>query len=297
MKCNSCNQSSFSSLISFDDKKISVKRCQNCSLISLYPKNKPKVISDEYINLDDKFVTYIQKNRSSQYKKDLSIIKKYIKKGKLLDIGSSYGFFVNEANKAGFEAEGIDPSKTATLIAKKKFPKINTVMGEFESQKITNKYDVITLYSVLEHTVDPSFVLNKINKILRNKGIVNIRVPDSDGVLVKIIWAIHKFSFGKITKPSKSLYLINNSYKHYYHFNKKSLLKILRKYNFEILEYYRENSLNPKSLKKRAEVGSEDNQLSFLNIAPIRILIQLILFGARIFKKGDEIVIFAYKND
>tara|TARA_B100000674_G_C37855386_1_gene922117 strand:+ start:68 stop:727 length:660 start_codon:yes stop_codon:yes gene_type:complete len=97
-----------------------------------------------------------------------------IRKGKLLDIGAGGGEFVYIANKNGFNAEGIEPNIGYSEFAKNEYgEKITT--GEIE--EITNQYDIITIFHVMEHLPSPSKAFEKIFSHMSKKGILFVEVP------------------------------------------------------------------------------------------------------------------------
>ncbi len=94
-------------------------------------------------------------------------IKQFISIGKLVDIGAGVGLLVDEANKAGFDAIGFEPSNVSVGAAKKYFgvKLINCELPKATpSKKLRgglkkNAIDVEVVNHVLEHIENPKKLL------------------------------------------------------------------------------------------------------------------------------------------
>lgn len=112
----------------------------------------------------------------------LKEVKKYKKKGKLLELGSYDGSFIGESLRQGFNAWGIDinPYKT-------KNPRVNTrtIKGEIRDLKqYKNKcFDIIIAFNILEHVLVPAETLEGMKRILKDDGIMIISVPNIDTLI------------------------------------------------------------------------------------------------------------------
>ena len=86
----------------------------------------------------------------------------------LLDVGCGSGRYVQLAQDSGINATGIDKIPQHTPYTKQ------VSVEKFSSEK---KYDVITLYHVIEHITSPEEMLRKIKTILEPDGLLVIEVP------------------------------------------------------------------------------------------------------------------------
>lgn len=101
-----------------------------------------------------------------------------LKTGKLLDIGSGSGHFLNKMKNAGWDVSGIEINKKARDQSVKKFSV--DVMDPKDLILLKNEnYDCITLWHVLEHFHDPFSYAREIKRILKPGGICIIAVPNS----------------------------------------------------------------------------------------------------------------------
>lgn len=99
------------------------------------------------------------------------------KKIKILDVGSGLGIFPFKMRKKKYDVTALDPDKRSCLHLTKNL-KVKAVHGDFLKIKIKKKFQLVTLNKVIEHVTNPQKMLNKVKKILFEKGFVYIEVPD-----------------------------------------------------------------------------------------------------------------------
>ena len=105
-------------------------------------------------------------------------IEKHAPGKKLLDVGCSYGYLLNEAKVKGWDTLGIDYKDDAVKSAKEKFG-IDVLKGSFEETKFDERsFDVVAMAEVVEHLINPIPFLKTIHKILKDDGILFITTPD-----------------------------------------------------------------------------------------------------------------------
>ncbi len=109
------------------------------------------------------------------------------KSGKLLDVGCAYGYFVELAQSAGFDAYGFDPSAYAVSQARKLVGKSRIAQGTISEVRYKeNTYDVITLFDVFEHLQDPVTDLKKLRRMLKPDGIIIIATGNAQSFAAKV---------------------------------------------------------------------------------------------------------------
>ncbi len=199
-------------------------KCTRCGLIFVSPRPKKDEISKfypkkTYWNSNAKS-GFWKKRRESLYGKTLyKEISKRTTRGKILDIGSGTGLFLSGLKEKGWKVSGIDISKVATEISDKEFGiKIKT--GDFLTTNFpTNHFDTVSLNGTLEHMYKPKEVLEKVAKVLKSDGLLEITVPNMEGLGAKI--------FGK------TWYGIDVP-RHLYHFTSRTLCDMLLRSGFKI---------------------------------------------------------------
>ena len=164
-------------------KKINVEiyECLICKTgYSKYIPNNLSEIYDLNSEVQDKIKSH--KKRSKYFIKKfgterLRFIKKFKKKGSLLDFGCGTGEFINFAKKQ-FKVNAFDFSLELS-----KFVEANYNIKTFSNlEKLKKKFDVITLYDVLEHVENPVQLLKRLNNNLKKNGIIIVYSPNKNSL-------------------------------------------------------------------------------------------------------------------
>jgi len=170
MKCKLCQNTKFGLL--FRKNGFEIKRCSQCNLVRTF--GDVKKIYDEY-HRDDDYKKYEQMFRNI-FQKRYNLVSKFIKKGKVLEIGSATGTMLSIFKENEWEVLGIEPSQSSKVARKRG---IKTKSTTFEKAKLPNNYyDVVIINHTLEHVNDPLGTLIKVRGVLAKGGIVYIDVPN-----------------------------------------------------------------------------------------------------------------------
>lgn len=100
-----------------------------------------------------------------------------LKKGRLLDIGCGTGDFLKHMESFEWEVDGIETDEGAKEIAEEKLGK--KIKDKIDLIK-KEKYDVITMWHVLEHVYDINECLKNINTLLKKGGLLIVAVPNCE---------------------------------------------------------------------------------------------------------------------
>ena len=283
-------------------KEESYRRCPFCGTIYLSRLNAPPV---EYEK--DYFFDAYKKQYGKTYLEDfpnlvemgrrrLAIIKTLGKKAgnwnpgnlapRLLDIGCAYGPFLAAAAESGFAPAGIDPAEDAVRYVKEElgFPALSDVFpGDFgeEIQALPDdvslgggngRFDVITLWYVIEHFEEPGKVLMAINRLLKQGGVLAFSTPSFSGVS---------------GRKNLRLFLKSSPPDHFTVWSPASCKKILKQYGFNI--------------KKIVVTGHHPERFPvfgrFLNPEKKCWLYRLLLFVSRVFRLGDTFEVYGEKTN
>ncbi len=102
-------------------------------------------------------------------------------KGSLLDIGAGTGEFLKVASEKGWNITGVEPNKKAIAFARTK----NIELQESLDGLVGRKFDVVTLWHVLEHLPDLKKTLQKIESFVKKGGSLVIAVPNFNSLDAK----------------------------------------------------------------------------------------------------------------
>jgi 2-polyprenyl-3-methyl-5-hydroxy-6-metoxy-1,4-benzoquinol methylase len=111
-----------------------------------------------------------------------------VRGGRLLDVGASAGFFVEQALDAGFDAYGVELSNEAVSSASPRVRERLTV-GDVNALALegTTPFDVVTAFDLIEHVFDPVRFLQEIRRVARPGALLVITTPDVGHVLRYIL--------------------------------------------------------------------------------------------------------------
>jgi 2-polyprenyl-3-methyl-5-hydroxy-6-metoxy-1,4-benzoquinol methylase len=101
--------------------------------------------------------------------------------GRVLDIGSGYGFLRVALGEAGYDHDGLEVSKFAREVASASygFSTHGATLDE-HWQDWASRYDAVTLFDLIEHLEDPVLFLEQVAHVLRPGGVVGVKTPNID---------------------------------------------------------------------------------------------------------------------
>ena len=99
--------------------------------------------------------------------------------GRLLEVGSGSGRFLNRMRKAGWSVDGIDFDPVAAARIQERFG-IPVAVGSLpELGYPEGEYDVVAMSQVLEHVADPVALLKECRRVLRPGGRLVLSTPNA----------------------------------------------------------------------------------------------------------------------
>jgi 2-polyprenyl-3-methyl-5-hydroxy-6-metoxy-1,4-benzoquinol methylase len=117
--------------------------------------------------------------RDDNYREHLEMIARHRRSGSLLDVGTHCGFFLRMARGRGWDLSGVEASESSAQIAREAFG-LNVRAGLLEQAGFGDaSFDVVTLVDVLEHVSDPASLLREIRRVLKDDGVLFIKVPNA----------------------------------------------------------------------------------------------------------------------
>jgi SAM-dependent methyltransferase len=108
-------------------------------------------------------------------------------KGKLLEIGCSYGHFLRRARLNGWDVEGIEISRAAADSARETFG-IAAHPGTLREvlPRLQPPYDAVVMLHMLEHSSEPARLASQIGEVLRPGGVLLAKTPNSSSWIARV---------------------------------------------------------------------------------------------------------------
>lgn len=177
--------------------------------------------SENYISHTDGkktiFERFYQIAKSINLNNKLNLINEVSKGKKILDYGCGVGDYLEFMQKNGYDVLGMEPNEAARKIAQTKIGQSKVISTELKN--INEKFDVITLWHVLEHIPNLNEIIGELKNHLRDNGVLIIAVPNHQSYDAKYYgkyWAAYDVP------------------RHLWHFSDKSMSNLLSHFGMKI---------------------------------------------------------------
>jgi 2-polyprenyl-3-methyl-5-hydroxy-6-metoxy-1,4-benzoquinol methylase len=220
------------------------------------------------------------------------LIQKYIKSGKLFDLGVGWGHFLLTGKQLGYDVYGIEISNYPYIYAKED---LGLPVDHIDFFKMEPKsFDIITMWDVLEHIDNANLVIEKCSGMVNKNGFLIIQVPQIDSLVAKL------------KKENWNMMGLD----HVNYFSKKTITLLLNKHGFEVVKI--KSSIELKLLLlytilpwvKKVKISSSERQEYFNKTTkkPKWLLMIMVAFHNFIYRLlsylniGEEMIVVAQKK-
>jgi SAM-dependent methyltransferase len=158
--------------------------------------------------------------------------------GRVLDIGCGFGFFLREMKNRGWQVEGLEISPVGSRYTSDTL-EIPVHLRPLEALELAdNVFDVVTLFYVIEHVLDPLSLLAEVNRVLAPGGLVLLRWPHSTPIV-------------RLLGPLSGLLDLYHTPYHLYDFSPATINALLRQTGFHRLETVIGGATKPPQVAQR----------------------------------------------
>jgi len=275
-------------------------RCARCGLMYINPQLTDESVAriysemlyDQKSDRLDLLLDHLDRYKSRLLKK----FERYRRSGQLLDVGCFKGFFVHSAARRGWNAVGTEVSRPAVEFARRRLG-LTVEQGDLlELKQFQNgRFDVITLFDVIEHLSRPDRYVRRAHQLLRPGGLLYLETPN--------VRALPRYLLGRRWTIFHRL--------HRYYFQPQTIDRLLRKAGFERIRITTVGLLPLGTRRDEpgcspAGSGSPTSSRRLLEHVPIDLIrsikeaVESLLFfpldrtGWRI---GTKMIIWAHKGD
>lgn len=181
--CQVCGKTDHDPFI--ETKGMSLFRCRNCGVVFMDPMPDAGAVEDLYSDAYEGatkgyFAKVESKLRRSRGR--VRQLRRYVKSGRFLDVGTNGGFMAKAASDAGFDTWGIEPDPVSVAYARENYPEIHVFQGfieEFvETPEGQKPFDAVYCSEVLEHVPDVNSFIGAIAKATKPGGVLYLTTPD-----------------------------------------------------------------------------------------------------------------------
>jgi SAM-dependent methyltransferase len=206
-----------------------IVRCNRCGLMYANPQElvdcerfetdtHPKV----FIEAENRLYFQKQQVQLPDNERVLKVLNElFPQRGKLFEVGSFFGIFLNRIRADGWEVMGLEPDLGIAEYARTTYG-LNIVGGLLPNPALPDRaFDAVVMLHVIEHMPDPSENLREIHRILKLGGVLVVETPRFDSLMFKLLG-----------RRERSICNCNG---HIYFFTVPSLRQLLEKCGFEVV--------------------------------------------------------------
>jgi SAM-dependent methyltransferase len=223
--CRGCGSSSERELFPVD-ARFSVADCERCGLVATRPALSAEEMAGYYPAIyygrrNRRFNPFFERLIPWFRDRRARSIERYVRSGRILDVGCGRGFLPAIMREHGWDAYGVELSPTAADHATRELG-IPMFVGDFlDSPYPTGSFDVLVFWHVLEHLEDPVSCLRKAREILRPGGLLLVAVPNFESLQARF---------------SRRHWFHLDVPRHYHHFRLSVLRRMLEENGFSVAD-------------------------------------------------------------
>lgn len=197
-----------------------IVRCAECGHMQLERIPAEEVLEESYESAASTDYVDEEAGQRATAAAILDQIERHRRPGRLLDLGCWVGFFPAEAERRGWRATGVEPSRFASTYAREELGLEVIPAGLFEADLPAATFDVVFLGDVIEHLPDPAEAVRRIRSLLTPQGLLVMALPDAGSRLARTMgrrwWSVI---------PT-----------HVHYFTRRSMQRLLSETGFEVLD-------------------------------------------------------------
>lgn len=167
--------------------------------------------------------------------------------GRLLDVGSAHGWFVNAASSRGLLAQGLEPD--SVMVETSRLSGATVRHGLFpDALEPAELFDVISINDVLEHIPDVDAAIEACSEHLAPRGLLSINIPNAKGIIYRAAALLARIG---VRTPFDRLWQKGLPSPHLWYFTPEGLTRLVERHGFTLVHDGRLDSITRSGLWQR----------------------------------------------
>lgn len=242
-----------------------VRCCQGCGLYLLDAQAKPGTSG----RLDrGRFDEAFRDLRHGNYAQILDTVDRLnrLDGARVLDVGSSSGWFLDAARRRGARCFGIEPDPYFCERARRALPDdVSLVNGFFPGDLPAgwDAFDVITFHDVFEHLEDPLGVLDACARRLAPGGLLVLSVPSADGFVFRLGALLRRFG---VDGPLERAFQVHYPFPHLLYLAPRSVEALAARAGFAVVRQLSLRGFRLRGSLRRAQMDAAEGARGRLGV-------------------------------
>ncbi len=161
--------------------------CLDCGLLFQWPQPDPAALASAYAEVVDPVYMAERENRILTFRRVLRLLGPGGGR-RLLDVGAYCGYFLEVAREGGFRVEGLELSRWAAEHARAQGLAVRCETLE-QRARAGERYQVVTMWDVMEHFADPRGELAAAFRLLEPGGRLWLSTIDAGSLTARLLGA------------------------------------------------------------------------------------------------------------
>jgi SAM-dependent methyltransferase len=167
------------------DYATAIVACDECGLLYRNPRPAAQAVTKAYEteHYDERYLRAELETQRAWAKTKVPLVAKYLAKTRtrsrprVLEVGSFVGGFLLEGQKQGWDMVGVDPGKDVAIFCRERGLPI--FQGTLEEARFAaGSFDAVVVWNTFDQLPDPRPLLEQAVVLLRNGGLLVLRVPN-----------------------------------------------------------------------------------------------------------------------
>jgi len=210
--------------------------CRGCDYGFVHPTPSAEALAEAYdAAYYAPWTQGQQRARARLWQRRLGVVRRYVRAGRLLDVGGGDGSFARLAKASGFAVEATEFSAAGADEIRRRAG-VPVHLGEIETLGLSGGYQAITAWHTLEHMRRPFAALRAMRALLADDGFLFVAVPNRRNLLMRALYRLAK------GRPYP-LFSMRAREIHLSHFTPGSLRRALEDAGFQVVALMRDDAL------------------------------------------------------